>query len=69
MKPTVGKAEKQVQIQTRRVCVLIVLEHGMYDKLYIDCAVCVKNVRCAKPGVTFLTNLLAVQQKLFLMFV
>jgi len=26
MKPTLGKATKQVQIQRRRVCVLIVLE-------------------------------------------
>jgi len=52
MKPTLGKAEKQLQIETRRVCVLMLLELGMYDKRYIDCAVGVKNASCTKPDVT-----------------
>ena len=52
MKSTLWKVEKQVQIQTRRVCVLILLEYGMYDKRYIDCAVGVKNANCTKLDVT-----------------
>jgi len=52
MKPALGKAEKQVPIQTRRLCILIVLEYTMYDKQYINCAVSVKNATCRKPVVT-----------------